>query len=538
MAKEVFNVTPPGRLSRAKRAELRRQVDQLRRSTDDTGTADGDSRFPAPAAGPLGPGVSTGEYWNWLQVAQPPHQATSHNLAGIYPFVADDGLGHEGPLLGVDLNADVLWHFSPWDLYMNTTAKAALSTNILVIGAYRSGKSGTIKQLCTRSLAFGHQVVVPSDSKGEWVVVAEAVGGQVIALGGENTTARLNPLDRGPRLTGVSDDVDEIMVQGRRRATLTSVIEATIQGQAKLSPMEHTAINWALEHAIRITDDRPTITHVWQALVSPDSDAPGYRPEMESNGERARHVLERFVAGDLQGLFEGESTVAFDPDAPMVVVDTSALFDRSELAAQLTQICTSSWIQAVISDRSAKRTRYLVREEGWRDMATEQALRTYQQWLKLSRHYGVSNIVILHKMSDFDAVGEEGSKERTLAYSIAGDMENKFIFRQNTQEESNLISRLKLSPAHARLAMTLQSGVFLAYVGRFSYIVDAFATSTQWEQGLFKTDDAVEAGSADDQRFPQFVSEPDEPVFDESMLDRLWPTGEPTQFAEQTGHPE
>jgi hypothetical protein len=536
MAKEVFNVTPPGRLSRAKRAELRRQVDQLRKSTDDTGTTDGDSRFPAPAAGPLGPGVSTGEYWNWLQVAQPPHQATSHNLAGIYPFVADDGLGHEGPLLGVDLNADVLWHFSPWDLYMNTTAKAALSTNILVIGAYRSGKSGTIKQLCTRSLAFGHQVVVPSDSKGEWVIVAEAVGGQVIALGGENTTARLNPLDRGPRLTGVSDDVDEIMVRDRRRATLTSVIEATIQGQAKLSPMEHTAINWALEHAIRTTDDRPTITHVWQALVSPDAAAPAYRPEMESNGERARHVLERFVAGDLQGLFEGESTVAFDPDAPMVVVDTSALFDRSELAAQLTQICTSSWIQAVISDRSAKRTRYLVREEGWRDMATEQALRTYQQWLKLSRHYGVSNIVILHKMSDFDAVGEEGSKERTLAYSIAGDMENKFIFRQNTQEESNLISRLKLSPAHARLAMTLQSGVFLAYVGRFSYIVDAFATSTQWERDLFKTDDAVEAGSADDQRFPQFVPEPDEPVFDESMLDRLWPTGEPKQFAEQTGH--
>ncbi|TFB56318.1 hypothetical protein [Cryobacterium tagatosivorans] len=536
MAKEVFNVTPPGRLSRAKRAELRRQVDQLRKSTDHTGTADGDNRFPAPAAGPLGPGVSTGEYWNWLQVAQPPHQATSHNLAGIYPFVADDGLGHEGPLLGVDLNADVLWHFSPWDLYMNTTAKAALSTNILVIGAYRSGKSGTIKQLCTRSLAFGHQVVVPSDSKGEWVIVAEAVGGQVIALGGENTTARLNPLDRGPRLTGVSDDVDEIMVQGRRRATLTSVIEATIQGQAKLSPMEHTAINWALEHAIRTTDDRPTITHVWQALVSPDAAAPGYRPEMESNGERARHVLERFVAGDLQGLFEGESTVAFDPDAPMVVVDTSALFDRSELAAQLTQICTSSWIQAVISDRSAKRTRYLVREEGWRDMATEQALRTYQQWLKLSRHYGVSNIVILHKMSDFDAVGEEGSKERTLAYSIAGDMENKFIFRQNTQEESNLISRLKLSPAHARLAMTLQPGVFLAYVGRFSYIVDAFATSTQWERDLFKTDAAVEAGSAEDQRFPQFVSELDEPVFDESMLDRLWPTGEAKQFAEQIGH--
>ncbi|TFD45018.1 hypothetical protein E3T55_19690 [Cryobacterium frigoriphilum] len=537
MAQQVFNVTPPGKLTRRQRKDLRQQVARLQQARDGQDTTDRDARFPAAAAGPLGPGISTGEYWNWMQLAQPPHQATSHNLAGIYPFVADDGLGHEGPLLGVDLNADVLWHFSPWDLYMNTTAKAALSTNILVIGAYRSGKSGTIKQLCTRSLAFGHQVVVPSDSKGEWVIVAEAVGGQVIAIGGENTTARLNPLDRGPRQTGVSDDVDEIMVRDRRRATLTSVIEATIQGQAKLSPMEHTSINWALEHAITVTHDRPTITHVWQALVSPDQSAAGYRPEMAANGERARHVLGRFVAGDLQGLFDGESTVAFDPEAPMVVVDTSALFDRSELAAQLTQICTSSWIQAVISDRSAKRTRYLVREEGWRDMATEQALRTYQQWLKLSRHYGVSNIVILHKMSDFDAVGEEGSKERTLAYSIAGDMENKFIFRQNTQEEHNLTARLKLTPAHARLSLTLQSGVFLAYVGRFSYIVDAFATSTQWERDLFTTDEAVEAGSASDQPVPALVPDSDEPLFDESALDRLWPTCD-HQLVQQIGHRE
>ena len=149
----------------------------------------------------------------------------------------------------------------------------------------------------------------------------------------------------------------------------------------------------------------------------------------------------------------------------------------------------------------------------------------------------MSNIVILHKMSDFDAVGEEGSKERTLAYSIAGDMENKFIFRQNTQEEHNLTARLKLSPAHARLALTLQSGVFLAYVGRFSYIVDAFATSTQWERDLFSTDEAVEAGSASDQPVPALVPESDEPLFDESALNRLWPTGDP-QLVQQIGHRE
>jgi hypothetical protein len=96
-------------------------------------------------------------------------------------------------------------------------------------------------------------------------------------------------------------------------------------------------------------------------------------------------------------------------------VDTSELFQRSELVAQIAQVCTTSWVQAVISDRSSKRKRYLIREEGWRDMTSVQALQTYQQWLKLSRHYGIANVVILHKMGDLDAVGPEGSQERSLA---------------------------------------------------------------------------------------------------------------------------
>ncbi len=80
--------------------------------------------------------------------------------------------------------------FSPWESYIDASERGTLSTNILVLGAYRSGKSATIKTLTTRSIAFGHQVVVPSDPKGEWVTVAEAIpGGRVIRLGGGGTGA-------------------------------------------------------------------------------------------------------------------------------------------------------------------------------------------------------------------------------------------------------------------------------------------------------------------------------------------------------------
>ncbi len=517
MARAVFSVIGGQKLTRQERKARAAKIRELQRDADTDTREQVDAQLPRAAGGRLGPGIWTGEYWNFVRVNQPAHQATSESIAGIYPFVADRGLGHRGPILGVDLNADVLWHFSPWEVYNDTSLRSAMSANILVLGAYRAGKSGVIKMLTTRAIPFGHQVVVPSDSKGEWVTVANAVGGQVIEPG---LGQRINPLDRGPRRTGITDDEHEAMVHARRHTALISLIDATIKGQAPLNPMEHGAITWALNEAIAATGDNPTLTDVHSFLVGIDpTDSPA-AARRHAHSERATAVLGRFVTGDLKGLFEQRSTVVFDEDAPMVVVNTHELFNRGDLVAQLTQICTSAWIQAVISDRAAKRKRYLVREEGWRDMASLSALQTLQQWLKLSRHYGIANIIILHKFADFDAVGPEGSAERALAYSIAGDIENKFIFRVNAQEQDNLMKRLKMPPAHAQAARTLRGGVFIAYVGMYSYTVDAFATSTEWEQQLFRTDDAMDNRTDPDAAVPDALVDAN---FDPAELDRLWP---------------
>lgn len=114
---------------------------------------------------------------------------------------------------------------------------------------------------------------------------------------------------------------------------------------------------------------------------------------------------------------------------------------REAISRRSSRRCSTAWIQAVISIalRIARATSSA--REGWRDMTSLSSLQMFQQWLKLSRHYGISNIVILHKMGDLDAVGEEGSLERSLAYSIVGDIENKFIFRVNTGEALALRAR-------------------------------------------------------------------------------------------------
>lgn len=484
----LLSAKPAGE-TRAQRRQRRRAEAQLRRveATQPTGADDG--TLTLPAAVDMAGVSAAGTYWNPLQVAQPAHRATSPNLAGAVPFVADADLGHAGPILGLNATTGGIWHFDPWELY---AAKQINSTNVLVIGEFGTGKSGTIKQLCFRSLAFGRQVVVPSDSKAEWVKVAEAAGGQVIRLGGKHTTARLNPLDRGPRAFDASDDEHEVMVASRRRAVLVSLVEATLPADALLTPAEHTALEFALSCAIDASGDEPTLRGVYEQLKNPNRDHAGYVDGIEQDGARARHVLRRFCEGDLAGLFEDRSTVQLDDNAPMVVVDTSALFARGELAATCAQICTTNWIQAVISNKHARRTRFLVREEGWRDMTSVAALQAFRAWLKLSRDYGISVVTLMHKVSDFDAVGGEGSEARSLAYSIFADISNKFIFQQAAAEQGRLVKDLGLPVSHARMVLDLPQGMFLARLGsRRAFVVDAFATSVAIERELFSTDDAL-----------------------------------------------
>ncbi|WP_336624985.1 MULTISPECIES: hypothetical protein [unclassified Microbacterium] len=502
-------------LTRAERRAVRRQLRQ-QSGTIQTEERATKANLP-PATGPVfGNGMLERGWWNLFPITVPAHNASTRDLSGIYPFVADAGIGMKGPILGVDMNADSLFCYSPWESYNDDSDRGAQSTNILVLGAYRGGKSGTIKLLVMRGLAWGYQAVVPSDPKAEWVPLARATeGGLVIVLG---DGSRLNPLDRGPRRAEDQDEEDREMVKLRRSTVLTQLLEIAL-GRS-LTPAESAAANHALQLSIGATNDNPTLRNVHVQLTRMIAGEVPVDPKPREAAEDVRLTLDRFITGELSGMFEDDSTVQFDEDAPIVVVDTSRLFQRSDLVAQVAQLCTSSWVQAAVSDGGAHRRRFLVREEGWRDMQSEEALKMYQQWLKLSRKYGISNIVILHTMRDLDAVGPDGSKERALAYAFVQDIENKFLFHVNAQEADNLRARLSLPAPHVAVARRLRKGEFLAYVGGYAYVVDCFATSTPAEYELTKTDDALISDRA--------VPDP-RPALPGLTLDDLWPAQPTTE---------
>lgn len=76
----------------------------------------------------------------------------------------------------------------------------------------------------------------------------------------------------------------------------------------------------------------------------------------DEDGRLVGHALRRLVAGDLQGLFDGPSTVRFDPTLPMVPLDLSRVAENSMLISVLISVlmtCSSAWMESALSDRTA-----------------------------------------------------------------------------------------------------------------------------------------------------------------------------------------
>ena len=341
------------------------------------------------------------------------HRATSEVLAGAYPFLAEAGLGSEGVLVGHDSWSGAAFVFDPWVLYEHGVLT---NPNVLLAGIIGRGKSSLAKSLATRSVAFGRKVYVPGDPKGEWTVVARAVGGAAIELGG-GLRARLNPLDEGPRPDTMSDDEWVVETRVRRRSLLGALAEAALG--RPLRAVEHTAIDAALDVVVR-ENTIPILPHVVGALFTPrDGVAGSSMAQLAADSREVGHALARTVTGDLGGLFDGPSTVRFDPSLPMVSLDLSRISGSDNLIGMV-MTCASSWMEAALADPGAGQ-RWVIYDEAWRLLAQPALLARMQSQWKLSRALGIANLMVIHRLSDLDAVGDVGSEARGLALGLLAD---------------------------------------------------------------------------------------------------------------------
>jgi hypothetical protein len=396
---------------------------------------------------------------SYRRLRVPTHQDTSATLAGAYPFLAEGGMGSAGVFVGQDLYSSGSFVYDPWELYRQGVITAP---NIVLAGIVGSGKSSLAKSLYTRSIPFGRRVYIPGDPKGEHTAIAEAVGGKAIVLG-HGMMNRLNPLDEGFRPSNVSDEEWVTQVASRRRDLIGALAE-TILGRA-LSPLEHTAIDIALRASVAAATV-PVLPMVVDRILTPDKDQDG---RLAEDGRLLGHGLRRLVSGDLAGLFDGPSTVKFDPSLPMISLDLSRVAENSALISVL-MTCSSAWMESALLDPAGGQ-RWVIYDEAWRLMQFPALLRRMDAQWRLARHLGIANMLIFHKLTDLDNVGDQGTAMRALASSLFANAETRIIYRQEADQLGTTAKTLGLTGTERDLLPGLGLGQGLWRIKERSFVV-------------------------------------------------------------------
>jgi hypothetical protein len=416
---------------------------------------------------------------------RPPFSATTAHLQALYPFAAQSAIGAPGAYIGTDACGGA-WLYDPWELYER---KIIRSPNMLVLGGIGYAKSSFLKIYIYRQRVFGvHAWVI--DVKGEYAPLAEALGATVISLapGGE---LRLNPLERrGGRQSQLS--------------LLRSVAIATLKRE--LEPEEDAGLRVALDLVNEECGDarEPTLPMAVDALFHPrEAMVAGVFAKSAEDFRDANRdcalALQRLCEGDLRGMFDGPTSEVIDLEAPLVVLDLSAVKDSSALGALMT--CAASWQQSVLISKKQQAEREGVAapkmisavEEVWKVAHQIGVAEWLQANFKLCRDYGIQNALSAHRLTDFEAAGEHGSRGAKIVEGLIADSGTVVLYNQAADQREALEGRLGLGETEFDLSQTLGVNETIWVMGEVRELVRVHLSGEDWR--ITYTDEAMRVGA-------------------------------------------
>ena len=273
----------------------------------------------------------------------PPHRATSEVLAGAYPFLAEEGLGVGGCLIGQDAWSGTAFCYDPW---VALPAGRADQPEHLPRRPDRPRQVGpgqvaglTLHRLRPARLRARRP-------KGRVDASSPVPSG---AKPCSSASAARRASTRSTKGPGPPARTTRLAAEGRRLAGTACWRARRGDPRPPPRPTERSALDAALADALRRASV-PCCPLVVDALLDPQRPVAGRASSScAADGREVGHALARLVRGDLAGLFDGPSTVAFDPGLPMLSLDLSAI-SGSETLIGLVMTCASTWLEAALAD--------------------------------------------------------------------------------------------------------------------------------------------------------------------------------------------
>jgi len=132
--------------------------------------------------------------------------------------------------------------------------------------------------------------------------------------------------------------------------------------------------------------------------------------------------------------------------------------------------CASAWLESALAD-PAGGPRWVIYDEAWRLLHILPLLRRMQAQWKLSRAYGIANLMVIHRLSDLDAAGAGESEARAIAEGLLTDCSTRIVYRQETDQLGRVAAKLGLTRPERELLPYLARGSGLWKIGRSSHVI-------------------------------------------------------------------
>lgn len=392
----------------------------------------------------------------------PRMNATTRNLAALYPWHFDGGLCCPGPVIGVDfLAGGAPWSFDPIELVL---AGLASNPNVVVAGEPGMGKSAIGKAVAWWLVgAFGYRLVTV-DVKREYAALAAALGCEQLDLHPQGCS-RVNPMTSDGTPEGDAERVGFL-------AALVSILV-----RRSLSSLERVLLDEAIE-IVAAREREPLLRHVVEVISElPDRIAQALQKDRQvvlDRTDEVRYALRSLISGSLAGMFDGPTNVTIDAASPGLVIDVSAAGGDDELL----QLSMLAGLRAVRQLRATGNRRTLLfADETWRLATTAQTVRFLQHSWKLGRQTGTSNWAMIHRFSDLAAQSDDGTALSKVTRALVADSGTHILFRHGKREDAETTAtELGLPDDAAKVLRLLPMHRALVHCGGRLAVIEATFT--------------------------------------------------------------
>lgn len=447
----------------------------------------------------------------------PEYQATTTQACGLFPFTAGSGSPTVGTPIGRhQLHGDVVC------LDPLAWLRAGIVTNpgMFVLGQPGTGKSTLVKRLITGAVGYGQTAIILGDSKPDYTMLVEYLGGQVIRVG--RGADRINPLDAGPlatmlrRLTGSDAETLRWEVRSRRLSLLMAL--CTLVRETPITNAEEVILGRTVDLLDERLDGEPTVPEVLRVLEEGPTELRS-AARTDSTKQYRRQVseliftLDLLCTGSLAGVFDAPTTRPIDLDAPAISVDISRVRAAGDKLLTAAMLCTWAYAFGMVDASAtlaevgiAPHRSYLgVMDELWRALRGAPGLVEHADALtRLNRAKGMASIMITHSLADLDALATEedrakarGFAERSAINVLAGlpprELTRVHEITPLTGPEHSLVASWSAPDSWQPGARHPGRGKYLIKTGeRLGIPVELSLVGAERE--LYDTDQAIRAG--------------------------------------------